>query len=37
MAWYTGDEWGFTATLSWPVRWENHSAVMIDTIEALDA
>ena len=34
MAWKTGEAWGLTATLSSPDRWANHSAVMIDTIEA---
>src|SRR6056297_1865474 len=35
--WYTGLAWGFTATLSSPDRCPNHSAVMIDTIDADDA
>ena len=34
MAWYTGEAWGLTATLSAPRRWPNHSAVMMPTIEA---
>ena len=37
MAWYTGEACGFTATLSLPSRWANHSAVMIDVIDADDA
>ena len=37
MAWYTGEACGFTATLSSPLRWPNHSAVMIPIIEADDA
>ena len=34
MAWYTGEACGFTATLSSPLRWPNHSDVMIPTIDA---
>ena len=37
MAWYTGEACGFTATLSSPLRWPNHRAVMIPTIDADDA
>ena len=37
MAWNTGEACGFTATLSSPPMWANHRAVMIDTIDALDA
>jgi hypothetical protein len=37
IAWYTGDACGLTATLSSPPMWPNHSAVMIDTIEAHEA
>ena len=34
MAWYTGEACGLTATLSSPLRWPNHSEVMIPTIDA---
>ena len=34
MAWNTGDACGFTATLSSPLRWPNHRAVMMPTIDA---
>ena len=34
MAWKTGEACGLTATLSSPLRWPNHSAVMIPTIDA---
>ena len=37
MAWYTGDAWGFTATLSSPPMCPNQSAVMIDAIDAHEA
>ena len=37
MAWYTGDAWGFTATLSSPPMCPNQSAVMIEAIDAHDA
>ena len=37
IAWNTGEACGFTATLSAPSRWANHSEVMIPTIDALDA
>ena len=37
MAWYTGEAWGLIATLSAPSMCANHSAVMIDTIDAEEA
>jgi hypothetical protein len=37
MACSTGEACGLTETRSSAVRWPNHSAVMIDVIEALDA
>ena len=37
MAWYTGDAWGLTATLSPSRRCPNHSDVMIEIIDADDA
>ena len=37
MAWYTGDAWGLTATLSFPPMWANQRAVITLTREAEDA
>src|SRR3954454_13679141 len=37
MAWSTGDAWGLTDTRSGASRNANHSAVMSDTIDALEA